>query len=199
MMSEREADEMATHGEVLRWSPELHYVTTGLPCCCLFSFYSGVLLNRTFLPPDDEAKSQDVEERKSEDVEKSNTATQTKSVHDEADNTAIAVSLPAASNEKSRALGGRKPKRQLWEYEPVVDSASKYWGVEVEGKRTRTLHKASYAEEDARSDSEDDPEDAFNPQRKEESSSEVTMNLLQSNWSVSPPTQFLHKLTPPIL
>ena len=24
MMSEREADEMATHGEVLRWSPELH-------------------------------------------------------------------------------------------------------------------------------------------------------------------------------
>jgi hypothetical protein len=30
MMSEREADEIATHGEVLRWSPTVHYFTTGL-------------------------------------------------------------------------------------------------------------------------------------------------------------------------
>ena len=30
MMSEREADEKAKHGEVLRWSPTVHYVTTGL-------------------------------------------------------------------------------------------------------------------------------------------------------------------------
>jgi hypothetical protein len=29
-MSEREADETARHGEVLRWSPTLDYVTTGL-------------------------------------------------------------------------------------------------------------------------------------------------------------------------
>jgi hypothetical protein len=29
MMSEREADEVAEHGEVLRWSPTLHYVPTG--------------------------------------------------------------------------------------------------------------------------------------------------------------------------
>ncbi len=75
MMSSREADECATHGEVLRWSPTLNYVATGLPCCRLFSFYSGVLLHRTFLHPDDETKtkSQDVEETKSEYVEEDNT------------------------------------------------------------------------------------------------------------------------------
>ena len=63
-------------------------------------------------------------------------------------------------------------KRQRWEYEPAVDSASKYWDKGVEGKRKRTVNKASYAEEDARSDSEDDPEELFQPQREEESSSE---------------------------
>ncbi len=31
LMSEREADEDAKHGEMLRWSPTMHYVTTGLP------------------------------------------------------------------------------------------------------------------------------------------------------------------------
>ncbi len=31
LMSEREASEEAKHGEVLRWSPTMHYVTTGLP------------------------------------------------------------------------------------------------------------------------------------------------------------------------
>ena len=31
LMSEREANEEAKHGEVLRWSPTTHYVTTGLP------------------------------------------------------------------------------------------------------------------------------------------------------------------------
>jgi hypothetical protein len=36
MMSEREADEMAKHGEVLCWSPTVHYVTTGL------SFYQDL-------------------------------------------------------------------------------------------------------------------------------------------------------------
>jgi hypothetical protein len=30
MMSEREAEEMAQHGEVLRWSPTVNYVTTSL-------------------------------------------------------------------------------------------------------------------------------------------------------------------------
>ncbi len=38
MMSEREADEMAQHGEVLRWSPTINYVTTGL------SFYYNLVL-----------------------------------------------------------------------------------------------------------------------------------------------------------
>jgi hypothetical protein len=84
------------------------------------------------------------------DEDQDNTATQAKSVNDEAENTAIAVSLPAATNAKSPALGRRKQKRQLWEYEPAVDSVSKYWDVGVEGKRTRTLNKASYSEEDRR-------------------------------------------------
>ncbi len=30
-MSEREVDEESQYGEVLRWSPTMHYVTTGLP------------------------------------------------------------------------------------------------------------------------------------------------------------------------
>ncbi len=63
-------------------------------------------------------------------------------------------------------------KRPRWEYEPAFDSASKYWDKGVEGKRRRTVNKASYAEEDAQSDPEDDPEDLFQPQREEESSSE---------------------------
>jgi hypothetical protein len=105
---------------------------------------------------------------------------------DEGDNTPIA----AASNVKRPALGRRKHKRQLWDYdEPAVDNTSKYWDVAVEGKRTRTLTKASYAEEDARSDSEEDPEDVFKPQREESSSSgsgsepiaKKLVNLLQRN------------------
>jgi hypothetical protein len=94
---------------------------------------------------------------KSSDDKVDNTAAQSNSVNNE------------EQNGKSAAGRGRKQKRQLWEYEPAVDSASKYWDVGVEGKRTRTLNKASYAEEDARSDSEEDPEDLFKPQREEES------------------------------
>jgi hypothetical protein len=78
MLSEREADEMATHGEVLRWSPELHYVTTGAFCSC-FSFFTGVQIDRTLFPPDDEAKSLEAEERKCEDIKEDNTAAQAKS------------------------------------------------------------------------------------------------------------------------
>ncbi len=65
-----------------------------------------------------------------------------------------------------------REKRQLWAYEPAVDRASKYWDVGVEGKKTRTVRTASYRDDDARSDSEDDPEDLFKPQKDEESSTE---------------------------
>jgi hypothetical protein len=44
-MSSREADKMAQHGEVLRWSPTQNYVTTDLPRCLLFLFCSIVLCN----------------------------------------------------------------------------------------------------------------------------------------------------------
>jgi hypothetical protein len=118
----------------------------------------------------------------------------------------IAVLLAVASKSNSPALGRRKQKRQLWEYQPEVENASKYWDVEFEGKRTRTLNKASYAEEDARSDSEDDREDAFQPQREEESSSgsdnePITKKLVSPNpppHHLHPrPPNFLRKPTPP--
>ena len=38
MLSEREADEMAAHGEVLHPSPEIHYVTTGVFCSYVLFF-----------------------------------------------------------------------------------------------------------------------------------------------------------------
>jgi hypothetical protein len=65
----------------------------------------------------------------------------------------------------------RKETRQRWEYKPVLDSASCYWDVGVEGKRKRTLANASYRDDDARSDSEDDAEDLFKPGRDDENSS----------------------------
>ena len=212
MMSEREADEMATHGEVLSWSPELHYVTTGVHCCCLFMFFPGVQTHRTLLPPDDEAKSQDAEESKSEALMK-------------VDNLPIAASIPTslpiaasiptpaskrisplsvdwesykawlkgepAPRKQKQATTKKKPasrqKREFWEYyEPALDNASKYWDVGVEGKRRRNLTKPSYAEDEARADSEDDPEDAFNPTTGEESSSESD-NTPIAKKIVSPP------------
>ena len=113
---------------------------------------------------------------KSSDDKVENTAAQSNSVNNE------------DQNGKSAAGKGRRAKRQLWEYEPAVDSASKYWDVGVEGKRTRTLNKASYAEEDARSDSEEDPEDLFKPQREEESSSESENEPIAKKLVTPPPT-----------
>ncbi len=81
--------------------------------------------------------------------------TQSNSLGDEDDNTPIAASLLVGKKAKSVAQQKRKEKRQLWAYEPAADrSASKYWDVGVEGKRTQTVRKASYREDDARSDSE---------------------------------------------
>ncbi len=64
LMSKREADEEAKHGEVLRWSPTVHYVTTGLPnalASLLILFWRPFLTFFIFvLAPEDEARSQDV-------------------------------------------------------------------------------------------------------------------------------------------
>jgi hypothetical protein len=68
-----------------------------------------------------------------------------------------------------------RQKKKIWEfYETTLNNASKskYWDVGIEGKRIRNLKKPSYADNEARSDSEDDTEDAFNPQTAVESSSE---------------------------
>ena len=78
-----------------------------------------------------------------------------------------------------------RQKRESWE--PALDNASKYWDVEVKGKRRRNLTKPSYAEAEARSDSEDDPEDAFNPQTGVESSSESDNEPIAKKF-VSPPS-----------
>jgi hypothetical protein len=91
---------------------------------------------------------------------------------DEGDNTPIAASLLAAKKGTSQAKRKRKEKRQLWEYQPAVDSASKYWDVGIEGKRSRKLAKASYCDDDPQSQSDDDPEDEFKPQRDDAASSE---------------------------
>jgi hypothetical protein len=60
----------------------------------------------------------------------------------------------------------------LWEYQPAIDNASKYWDVEIEGKRSHKLAKASYCEDDAQSESDDDPEEEFKLQREDAASSE---------------------------
>jgi hypothetical protein len=87
-----------------------------------------------------------------------------------------------STTKKKRAS---RHKRDTWEnYEPALDNASKYW--DVEGKRRRNLTQPSYAEDEARADSEDDPEDAFNPTTGEESSSESD-NTPIAKKIVSPP------------
>ena len=183
-------------------------------CALLLPVYvfPGVQTHRTLLPPDDEAKSQDAEESKSEALMK-------------VDNVPIAASIPTslpiaasiptpaskrispisvdwedykawltgepAPRKKKQATTKKKQasrqKREFWDYyEPALDNASKYWDVGVEGKRRRNLTKPSYAEDEARLDSEDDPEDAFNPQTAVESSSESDNEPIAKK-SVSPP------------
>jgi hypothetical protein len=56
MMSGRETEEYAKHGEILRWIPTQHYVSTGLPCCISFLFCSLVILHLTLLFIDDAAR-----------------------------------------------------------------------------------------------------------------------------------------------
>ena len=107
MMSEREADEKATHREVLIRSPELHYVSRGVHCCCLFMFFPCVQTHRTLLPPDDEAKSQDAEESKSEAMMKVDNVPSAAS---------IPTSLPIAATLPTPVLVQRlRPISEDWE------------------------------------------------------------------------------------
>jgi hypothetical protein len=183
-MSEREANEEATHGEVLRWSPTPHYVTTGLPnalASLLNIFWLPILIFYIIMiEPDDEAKgqdvgdgrTQDVQETKSQGGEANNTATQAQSSDDEHDNLPIAASIVGAPMAKIRAPRKRKEKRRTWEYVPAVVATATYWAGGVEGKRRRTMCSASYRDEDAQSDSENDPEELFRPQKEDECSSD---------------------------
>jgi hypothetical protein len=91
---------------------------------------------------------------------------------DDGENMPIAALLLQSRKETSRARRQRKDKRQLWEYQPAVDNASKYWDVEIEGKRSRRLVKASYCEDDAQSESDNDSEEEFKMQREDAASSE---------------------------
>ena len=126
LMSEREADEEAQHGEVLRWSPTVHYVTTGLIAVfhlCNRLFLTSCLL---FLPSDDESKFPDVEEAKIQDVEETKTQ-EDNSSDDEEDNTPIAASIVIAPKGKRPATRKKKDKRQTWTYQPVVEGPATYW------------------------------------------------------------------------
>lgn len=91
---------------------------------------------------------------------------------DDGENMPIAALLLRSRKETSRARRQRKDKRQLWEYQPAVDNASKYWDVEIEGKRSRRSLKASYCEDDAQSESDNDSEEEFKLQREDAASSE---------------------------
>ncbi len=107
-MSEREADEKAQHGEVLRWSPTVHYVTTVLTLIYFLFKRPFITFCLSILgqdddskcPKSDEGKGQDVDETKSEDVQEDNTTTQAQTSDDEQDNIPIAASIRGASKSK---------------------------------------------------------------------------------------------------
>jgi hypothetical protein len=108
-------------------------------------------------------------------------AEETKSDDNEEDNAPIAASLSKApkvkqvTTSKRPAMRKTKEKRQIWAHVPVVDGPSTYWQGGVDGKRTRTLRTASYRDDDARSDSDDDPEDLLKPGKDYASSSEESV------------------------
>jgi hypothetical protein len=119
-MSAREADEEAKHGEVLRWGATMHYVTTGLPnaLASLLILFWRPILTLFFIASDDEVKSQDVgdgrtedvEERKSADGEEDSTVTQAQTSDDEKDNIPIAASIGGAPKAELPATRKRKEK-----------------------------------------------------------------------------------------
>ena len=159
----------------------MHYVTTGL-CAVCYLFCRPFITSFLFiLAPDDESKCQDSAEAKSQDVEKTKQqeVEEDNSSDNEEDNTPIAASIGVAPKLKRPATRKRKEKkRQTWTYEPVVEATATYWDGRVEGKRTRTMGTVSYRDDDARSDSEDDPEELFKPQKDDESSTSIQQIML---------------------
>ena len=130
----------------------------GVHCCCLFMFCPCGQTHRTLLPPDDEAKSQDVEESKSEAIAASISfitpaPKRLRPLREdwEAHKAWLRAGRPRheqqqAPTKKKPATTKKKPalrqKKEFWEeYDPALDKASKYWDVEVERQRTRTLSK----------------------------------------------------------
>jgi hypothetical protein len=150
---------------------------------CNRLFLTSFLL---FLPSDDESKLPDVEEANIQDVEETKTQ-EDNSSDDEQDNTPIAASIVKAPKGKRPATRKRKDQRQKWTYEPVVEGPATYWDGRVEGKRSRTMCTVSYRDEDARSDSEDDPAELFKPQKADESSSAESDNEVIAKKKVSTP------------
>ncbi len=97
----------------------------------------------------------------------------------EGNNTPIVASL--LPKEKKKA------STQRWEYIPAIDSASTYWDKGVEGKRKRTIANSSYCDEDARSESESDPEDLFKPNKEDDCSSESDETVSAKDKVTLPP------------
>jgi hypothetical protein len=124
---------------------------------------------------------------------------ETKSDDNEEDNAPIAASLLMApmgkqvTKSKGPAMRKTKEKRQTWAYVPVVDGPSTYWECGVDGKRTRTLRTASYRDDDARSDLDDDPEDLFKPGKDYASSSEESVTEPSAKKKVSSPYSTTHR------
>ena len=121
----------------------------GVHCCCLFMFCPCGQTHRTLLPPDDEVKSQDVEESKSEaiaasistswSIAASNITPAPKRLRPQCDGWEAYKAWVGAGRprpEQQQATTKKKPasrqKREFWEYyEPALDNASKYWDVVV--------------------------------------------------------------------
>ena len=69
----------------------------------------------------------------------------------------------------------------------------------MDGKRTRTLRTASYRDDDAHSDSEDDPEDLFKPGKDYASSSDESVTEPSAKKKVCPPHTLPQPTALPVL
>jgi hypothetical protein len=107
------------------------------------------------------------------------------SAEEEGDNTPIVASLMPKKKKK------RKERTHGWDYVPAIDSASTYWDKGVEGTRKRTIANSSYCDDDARSDSESDPEDLFQPNKEVDASSESD-DAVSAKEKVSLPLLLVH-------
>ena len=135
----------------------------------------------------DEGKGQDVDESNVEEESKAINAEEESKIEEESDDEQDNVPIAASIRKRNHKPSTRKrnQKRPTWEYVPAVDDTAKYWGGGVEGKRTRTMCTASYRDDDARSDSEDDPDELFQPQKADDSSSDESATVPSAKNKVS--------------